>query len=169
MALVVENGTGLLNSNSYATVAEANSFFEAHLYYSETWDAYTLTQKENALIYASALLDKTYDWEGTKTVEASAMRWPRKSVTGLDDVEVEQDEIPSGLKNAVCELAAETLKEDRFAAATSTGIEELVVDVIELKFDKNNTKPVLTPRVHFWLRGLGTSSLGSRMVKVFRS
>jgi hypothetical protein len=169
MALVVEDGTGLSNSNSYTTKAEADTYFSTHLYTSETWDEYTDTQKENALIAASLFLDQTYDWAGTKAVEDSAMRWPRSGVYDLDDVEIDDNVIPANLKKAVAELASELLVSDRLAAADSTGITELKVDVIELKFDKNDVKPVLTARVHTFLRGLGTSAMGSRVVKVFRS
>lgn len=169
MALIVEDGTGLANANSYADVEFADLYFLGHLYYSELWDEYSNFQKERALQWASSFLDQVYDWNGEKTVEASALRWPRCGVLTLDGTEIADNSVPLALKKATCELAVEMLQGDKLAAADSSGIKELKVDVIELKFDNSEAKPVITGRVNTLLRGLGTTALGSRMVKVYRS
>lgn len=169
MALVVETGAGLSNSNSYVTLTESNDYLLLNKYYADTWDAGDDDIKENCLILSTSMLDNYMDWFGTKTVEASALRWPRTGVVDLDGIEIDDNTIPQNLKKAVCELAYSFYIENRQAEPDSLGISELKVDVIELKFDKNEKKLTFPPSVFPLLRSYGRSTMGSRTIKVLRS
>jgi hypothetical protein len=90
-------------------------------------------------------------------------------VTSVDDVIIGENEIPNNLKKAVCEQAVALQTSDVLAESGAVGIEELKVDVIELKFDKTDKAAAINSKTSLFLRGLGTSVLGSRVVKVYRS
>ena len=166
--LVVETGAGLSNSNSYVTVAEADTYLSTNKYYS-AWADYDDEDKANVLIIASRLIDSYMNWFGTKTVESSAMRWPREGVYSLDGVEISSVSIPQNLKNAVCEFAYTQYSTNREQESGSLGISELKVDVIELKFDKTDRPFTMPNNVIIWLRGLGYPVEGSKVLKLGRS
>ena len=56
LTLTKEDGTGKVDANSYAAVADADSYFEGHLYAS-AWTAATATTKASALVMATRLVD----------------------------------------------------------------------------------------------------------------
>jgi hypothetical protein len=169
MAFIVETGSVVANANSYTSIAFADDYFDTHLYYSERWAEYTITEKENMLVAATSYLDSTYDWDGTRTSDTSSLRWPRSGVMGVDDIEIGENTIPVNLQRAVCEQAVEMKISDVLAPSDTLGITELKVDVIEFVFDKNDKKSPTSSRVLILLKGLGTTTIGSRVVKVFRS
>lgn len=171
MALVLEDGTGLANSNSYATVQEFRDFGSLNIN-----NAATIEDMDDdevivpCLILATAYIDQLVNWYGQKSVDASALLWPRKYVKNLDGTAyLPEDEIPVGLKRATIDLAFSLSKEDRYAESETIGISEMKVDVIELKFDKNDVKSPLPQSCMTWLKGLGSMSFGYRSVKVVRS
>lgn len=169
MAIIVEDGTGLSNSNSYATIAESNTFLALNVNAGAYWEDLDEDIKTQVLIMATAYLDQLVYWYGQKTVPASALRWPRENVKDLDGILIGENVIPQNLKRATVDLAYSLSKEDRFAESDSIGVSEMKVDVIELKFDKNDVKYPFPPTVLTWLKGLGTIQFGSRSVKVVRS
>lgn len=92
-----------LNQNSYVDVAYADNYFSERLYITE-WDALTTandtTTKEKALIQATRWLD-TQKLRGTPTVNTQSLHFP---IDGAIDV-------PTAIKNAVCEKALLLLKQ----------------------------------------------------------
>ena len=166
--LVVEDGTGLINSNSYITVAEADTYLLTDKYRAD-WENYDDEDKGNVLIKATELLDAYFEWFGSKTEEDSALRWPRTGVFTTDGVKIADNEIPINLKRATAEMAFQQYTIDRQAERTDYGIKELKVDVIELKFDKSEQKPVFPDYILALLRGLGYPVQGIRFAKVGRS
>jgi hypothetical protein len=81
MAIVVEDGTGLPNSVSYASVAEADAYFAAKGV--TAWAPLTTPVKEAALVNATQYID--FRWyaslPGTRPDEVQALEFPR-SVSG---------------------------------------------------------------------------------------
>lgn len=169
MALILEDGSGVPNSNSYADVAFADAYFARHPFYGDTWAAIaTVTEKENLLIFASAWIDNNFDWRGSKTLDGNSMRWPRVGARDRDLLPIANNVIPEQLREAVCEMACYLLRGDWEAATTSQaqGISELKIDVIELKFDGSIKIPAAPPAVPRLLRGLYDGGFGSRVAKV---
>jgi len=78
MALVVEDGTGKSNANSYVSIAEADAFF-VDLNYTD-WAALTTAQKTGHLIAGTAYIDGRYrnGFAGYLLVASQALAWPRK-------------------------------------------------------------------------------------------
>lgn len=95
MALIVEDGTGLSDANSYVSVAYADAYFLARNVTS--WAS--LTIKEALLIQATDYMEAVYSesWKGAVLLDTQSLSFPRI----IDDATV----YPDRLLKAVCELA----------------------------------------------------------------
>lgn len=89
MALVTEDGTGLPDSDSYASTEEFDDYLVAYGYVFEGED------KEIALRRATRTLDLLYTFIGTPLTETQALHWPTE----------EYEEVPKSVKHATMELA----------------------------------------------------------------
>ena len=135
LTLIKEDGTGLATANSYATVVEADSYFEAHLYAS-AWTAATAVTKAAALVMATRLVDSQYQFHGYRAHDTQALQWPRErcpdpdrnlvTSTTMSPVLtnfVPSTQVPQPVSFAVCEMARELLIADRTASPAGEGIE----------------------------------------------
>lgn len=158
MAVVVEDGTGLANSNSYISLVDANAYFVGKRLHSTAWTTALDATKEIALQQATLLLDSEFTWTGTilKTDPVQALAWPR---TGAVDRynRARDSEVPQEVKYAVCELAHYLLDQDRLIGVQSEGIRRLRVDVIEIEYKDGTTPHTFPPHVARMLNGLGES------------
>lgn len=103
MALIVENGTGLSNAESFVSVAEADAFFA--LYDATKWNGNT-TDKEQALRRATAYLSNAINWGGLRTHgRAQALAFPRAGLFDKESYAIPINEIPIELKVACYHLA----------------------------------------------------------------
>jgi hypothetical protein len=114
---------GGANSNSYPTLAYANSFFE-NMLLPNAWDSAVPDDQERALMTATQWLEE-YDYVGRAATLTQALKWPRfgiedELILGLYD----ETETPIPLLNATCELAFYllTLGPAGGAAALTTGL-----------------------------------------------
>lgn len=108
MALVVESGSGDVNSESYISVADADSYFSDHGSPSE-WTSATTAEKEAALRYATTYLDDNYEWYSSLLTRTQALDWPRNPY--LDSQSRYISGVPQKIKDATCEMALEHLKD----------------------------------------------------------
>lgn len=116
--MVVENGTGFENSDSYVDLDFANNYFSARG--NEAWTSLTDYQKEYALVCATDYVDTTYDWNGVKKNYKQALRFPREKLVDIDGYKVEG--IPVNLKQAVCECAVKiSQKVEMFQTVEANG------------------------------------------------
>jgi hypothetical protein len=134
LTLVKEDGTGLASANSYASVADGDSYFEGHLY-ATAWTAATAAIKSAALVMATRLVDSQFQFNGFRANEAQALQWPRErcpdpdrnlvTSTVLSPVLtnfVPSNLVPKPVAAAVCEMARELLLADRTAAPPGEGV-----------------------------------------------
>ena len=134
LTLVKEDGTGKVDANSYAAVADGDAYFEGHLY-ATAWTAATSGTKAAALVMATRLVDTQVQFNGYKAHETQALQWPRERCPDPDRNAVSSslqspllssfvpnDEVPAGVASAVCEMARELLIQDRTAAPPGEGI-----------------------------------------------
>jgi hypothetical protein len=111
MALIVEDGTGRFDANSYTSIADADVH---HLSLGHAdWTALTVEQKEIYLLRAMAALRGLYRsrWVGMKRTASQALDWPRFGVT-VDGYTVRYDEIPQEVRAAQAELALKAASQD---------------------------------------------------------
>lgn len=81
MAVIVEDGTGLANANSFTTVAAANAYFSARG--NAAWDALDdVDDKAPALIRATDFMEQMFRdrWAGYRQTLAQSLSWPRYEV-----------------------------------------------------------------------------------------
>ena len=113
MAITLIATEGAANANSYLTLAEADSYLEAHLK-SSFWSALDDEAKKAALISATRELDLII-YAGRKSTQAQALQWPRLSIYDRDGYAVTG--VPKLLKDAVCEQVMHELTEDENIAS----------------------------------------------------
>lgn len=120
MALIVEDGTGLADAESFASVAEATEYHAARG--NAAWAALASdTLREQLLRKATDYMEAIYrtQWAGTRTKATQALSWPRydvplPDVLALGDVQqfVEWTIVPKPVKNACAELALRAITAD---------------------------------------------------------
>lgn len=116
MALIVEDGTGMPDSQSYASVADADAYFALWGEPAE-WTAATDDEKEIALRNATRWIDLQVRWYSTRLEEDQALLWPR--VPFYDAYGVLVEGIPELLKQATAEAAALHLTSSLTTTSTS--------------------------------------------------
>ena len=123
------------NSNSYATLADANSYFETSPDDS-TWSNKSDDQKNRALISATRWID-SLNFYGDRCDTSQGLKWPRNNFQ-VDDVELSCSLIPHKIKYAQYELAR-ALANDTDAMTGNSGTEGVAkeVELGELKVKYN--------------------------------
>ncbi|UOF80387.1 head tail connector protein yqbg [Caudoviricetes sp.] len=165
MALVVEDGSGLADANSYITLAEVRAFAIDR--------GVTLPSSDDSLI---PLLVQACDWTesyadrfvGTKTTETQALAWPRLDSEGVDLG------IPAMLKRAQCFAVISahngiTLQPDvaaDVARVTKEKVGDLEVNYSAPKLDELQAGPQLTAAYSALKTLFYSSSLGFTTIRV---
>ena len=138
MAVTIVATVGSASANSYATLAEAETYCEARLNVT-LWDAATDDNKNRALVEATRELD-VLGWDGYRTDDVQALAWPREWVVNPDDPNLDyydNDEIPQRVKDSTCELALQFIKSgttDLAAIPAETNIKRKKIDVLETEY-----------------------------------
>jgi hypothetical protein len=105
MAIVVEDGTGLPDAETYVSVADCVAYLDAR----SKFDFGLLTEQaqEAALRNAADYLDARYGsrLQGYRLLVTQALYWPRTDVE-FDNVCWEPAPLPTSLVRACCEAAA---------------------------------------------------------------
>lgn len=123
MALIVEDGTGKVDAESYASVADADSYHTKFGSFTD-WDAFTTAQKEVALRKATQYLDGEFRnrYLGRRTNDDQALEWPREFVVDSDDIDLDDDVIPQELIDATSRLALDAATDsDLYPVLTTPG------------------------------------------------
>jgi len=108
MVLIVEDGTGKSDAESYASVVEADAYFTSLNNASWTGDDVT---KEAALRSATSYLDATYTWNGYIYSDDQALGFPRTSIYDKEGRDLSES-VPINVKKATYELAVAALSGD---------------------------------------------------------
>jgi hypothetical protein len=169
LVLIKEDGTGKPDANSYAAVADGDSYHDAHLYAS-TWTAAVTASKEKALVMATRLIDAWYQFNGFKRLSTQALQWPRRECRDPDNNSgvipglllargpyLDETKVPPTVVFATCEFARELLKADRTDDPEGEGITQLTVTgAVGIIFDKRDRQPVVPYVAQAMLAKLGT-------------
>lgn len=101
MAIIVEDGTGLSNSNSYGSYAG----FLA--YWADRGFTPTRTQQqiESDLIISTQYIDLNNTFKGCIVADNQALAWPRQGVYDKEGRLIASDVVPTQIANAVYEYA----------------------------------------------------------------
>lgn len=103
MALILEDGTGVVGANSYVSVSEAGQWFTDTGRGSQ-WSVLLTPEKEAALVNGTMYTEQLYSltFQGSRLSREQGLSWPRSGVY-LDGEQIPEDEIPVELKRAVME------------------------------------------------------------------
>lgn len=128
MAFTVEDGSVVAGANSYASLADAATFHTDRA--NTAWTGADAV-KQSALIRATDYIEQKYAnrWKGSPTDVDQSLSWPRYAVAD----NVDSDEIPERLKQAVCILALEALSAD-LNPVLGRAVKREKVDVIEVEY-----------------------------------
>lgn len=169
MAFVPENGAGLSNSNSYSTVAQADSYFADRG--NADWAALTTTAKEQALIKATDFLEATYRsaWKGYRVSGTQALSWPRVDVVA-DGFPIPANIVPLPVTYACAELAIRSTT-TTLLADQGQQVKREKVDVLEVEYQDYSDPTERYPAVNRLLLPflLSTSASGFAQVRVIRT
>lgn len=108
MSLIVEDGIGRADANSYADMAFADGYHA--LRGRADWAAASPEEREAALVKATDCLDAVYDFRGEPERLEQALAWPRYCAE--DDAGRRLVGVPEMVRRACAELALRALSED---------------------------------------------------------
>lgn len=106
MTFIVEDGTLVINANSYVDVAFADDYFVTRM--NATWLAIVdPLAKEAALVQATDYIENIYGRKfiGEMVNISQSLSWPRKDTDVYSELAYREDEIPLRLMKATCEYA----------------------------------------------------------------
>jgi len=146
--LIVEDGTGVANANTYVDLAYLQNYADNRGLTLPTSD----TDKEIFLLRAMDYLEGRRDeFQGSKAVVDQSLQWPRVDVS-IDCVELAVDTIPEELKRAQCQLVVEQQSRTKlYPTPRTSSVEGLVTQ---------KTVGPLTKKFAFDGKGLADPSKG---------
>jgi len=117
MTLIVEDGTGLLASESYSSVAQADLYHSNHG--NTSWSTLTTANKEVALRKATDYMVEVYRplWKGYRVLTTQLLDFPRTLVYISNEIlnnvtPLDLTKIPLEVQNACSLLAFKSISED---------------------------------------------------------
>jgi hypothetical protein len=110
MTLIVEDGTQKTDSESYASVADADTYV-TRWHDDADWNAATDAVKERALLKGTRFVD-SFHFIGQMTDPDQALSWPRAFVGAIDGRVISSEEIPRAIKEATMEAALREVRGD---------------------------------------------------------
>lgn len=192
--IIVEDGTGKPDANSYVSLLDAEAYFEGRLY-NETWAGTSPDRKNIALITATREIDANMEFSGYRSKPSSspglgqALEWPRFGVPNTNELYwygagsgllgtfaagayYPSNSIPKRLIAAVIELAQELLKVDRTAEWSAKGVSSIGLgqSALALTFsaDVADRPKVFTDEVRALLQPFGIVRIGRSMARTRR-
>lgn len=141
MSLIVEDGTGLATAESYISVADAGTYHSNRG--NTAWAALSSdTVREQYLRKATDYMMAMYrnSWQGWRVDDEQALDWPRYGCV-VDGISVDDDIVPTPIKNACAELALKVASGDLYADQTRGTISE-TVGPISVTYDVNTPQRV---------------------------
>lgn len=159
MDIVVEDGTGIVTANAYASVDEVTEILSVNIH--SKWGLLSDdAAKANLIIWASRILDERVRWAGKKLHHTSGMAWPRTGVRDKEGFPVDDNVVPLAVKVAVATLADHLLSGNPEAPNSGSNITQLQVDVVMIRFDANLAPEKWPLSMSHILKGLGFWSGG---------
>ena len=129
MALIVEDGTGLPDADSYVSVADADIYATAMGHFAWLDAAVTNDQKEVALRRATQYIDSEYTFRGSILDPDQALEWPREEYAWPIRAVV----------HACCELAVRALSTALLVDVDAGSVKREKVGPLETEyFDQQN-------------------------------
>ena len=134
ITLVVENGTGLPDANSYCDLDYAVEYCTMKGY--TDWLKLSENQQKIFIIRGTEFVDNFYTWKGIRHKQSQSMAFPRDDI--YDDDRYPVDGIPDKLKKACIEAAflnASSSANTLFSTKDENGkVKKQKVDTLEVEY-----------------------------------
>jgi hypothetical protein len=166
MTLIVEDGTGLVDAESYVSVAETDTY---HLNYNNTsWALASIQNKEVALRKATQYLDSIFLWNGSIYSTSQSLSFPRVNIMDLQGRILDKT-IPRSLKESTSELALIALTENlNPVTSKSDYVKRKKVGELEIEYKDGAPSNKQYNAVFNLLKGLHTGYNGGSQVSLVR-
>lgn len=163
--MVVEDGTGLENADSYVSVEFADDYFSARGV--SAWKDIEDEAKEQCLVRATDYIDNMFRWYGKKMSASQALRFPRTNLKDYEGSEITG--IPTCLKQAVCDAAMIAVDGSELFHKDNENGDVVSENITSLSFTYSRTKretadKTLYDSVNTKLRGLYVDTGKSRIL-----
>lgn len=148
MAFVVEDGTGMPDANSYASVAEADAH---HADRGNAGWAGADGVKQAALVKATDYIEQVYGgrWYGQRLNGEQALEWPRTSPYNVPLG------VPRAVKQAAYALALEAIAGADLNPTQGRAVKREKVDVLETEYMDNAAPGSIRPAIDGLLLATG--------------
>ncbi|MCE5229012.1 hypothetical protein LLG95_05385 [bacterium] len=121
MAITIDTTVSGANANSYASIAEADAYFEANVPFFPIWSAMTEAEKSARLVRAAQAIDRM-TFTGDKAIDGQSMEFPRNQ----DDISL----ISPRVRNAQLEMLLHHFADQDASTGRTSGSREIAsVDV----------------------------------------
>lgn len=164
MALIVEDGSGKTDAQTYVSFADVVA-------YGQLYGLSTAHVSEATIMRCMRYLEGAYyeRWIGYKRTQDQALSWPRGYAVRRDGYEVPSDEVPQEIKDAVCALAVRATSGINLSPDITRGdvaIEE-EVGPIRVKYASNAPTITIFRDIELILRSVLCSNGSS--ARIYRS
>jgi hypothetical protein len=193
ITVIVEDGTIVENANSYASVADGDTYHEGHLY-GDAWNEASADEKARALVMATRTLEATMSFNGSRASSTQSLCWPRiraenqeivdwfawglsygfwnedPTTTGIWGPYWASNVVPPAIRAATIETARELLKSDRTLDDPTKGIQSVGVGqgAVSVSFNASDRKKIIPDMIRMMLSPYGTFRDGMVNPKVYR-
>ena len=162
MALTLEAAAKHASANSYATQAEATTYFEGRPNVAN-WTGASSGDKDVALVAATSRIEQER-FVGTATTTTQRLQWPRNWAEDRDGNYYDEDVVPRPVKEACFELALAVLNsgtKDFLADSGIEGYDAVSVGPISVTPRHAQSGGELPANVKRLLAGLRTTRMGT--------
>lgn len=149
-AIVITPGSA--TANAYCDVAFADQWDANRPPVATTWATATATQKTQAILWATLLMDRLFIWNGYVTDTVQALLWPRQGLMKRNQFEaVDPHTIPIEVQQATAEYARQLLVDDRVGDSDieTQGITSLKAGPVALTFKETVTAKAVPDAVFY--------------------
>lgn len=161
MALIVEDGTGIANANTYVTDAEYVAYAASR--------GLTIgadeTARERELISATDFLEKfRAQYQGVKTVQTNPLQWPRRGAA-IDCFAIANNVIPEELKRAQMEAGAYSFGAQLTTNTAQQNVQREKLATLEVTYFYNGSAgDGALDRINQWLQPLFNQNSNNRVL-----
>jgi hypothetical protein len=178
MPLTVDATVGGVNSNSFQTVAEIDTYFLARVPSSVAaqWNALTTAEKSAAAVMATTWITALVHWTQYPTSTTQALPWPQTNQLKRNGQDyIANNVIPQELKNCHAEVALYLAVEDRIVQfdPIELGIQKIKAGSVDIQFREKipvQNQPSIIPSTYWdllvpsWIDHIEDVSSGIREV-----
>ena len=168
VTVIVEDGSGVSGANSYRSTADIDAWVLTNPH-DTTWATLVQAAKNGYAVMSCRVMNEQMNWDGWQTDDEQSLDLPRSGMADKNGNAIDNDEIPSEIQNAQCELARLLAISDRTADNDMAGFREIGVGSIKLVADRSDRPAVMADSVWNMIKCFGDKSTSKGISQVIRT